>query len=82
MYGSGISHEGELVDLASDIDIIEKSGAWYSYNGEKIGQGKENAKAYLKNNPEFAKQIEEQIREHYNFNDVKDNKKEKETKEK
>ena len=82
MYGSGISHEGELVDLASDIDIIEKSGAWYSYNGEKIGQGKENAKAYLKNNPEFAKQIEEQIREHYNFNDVKDKKKEKETKEK
>ena len=79
MYGSGISHEGELVDLASDIDIIEKSGAWYSYNGEKIGQGKENAKAYLRNNPEFAKQIEEQIREHYNFNDVKDKKKEKET---
>ena len=82
MYGSGISHEGELVDLASDIDIIEKSGAWYSYNGEKIGQGKENAKAYLRNNPEFANQIEEQIREHYNFNDVKNKKKEKETKEK
>ena len=82
MYGEGVSKEGEIVDIASNLGIIDKSGAWFSYNGEKIGQGKENAKAYLRNNPEFAKQIEEQIREHYNFNDVKDKKKEKETKEK
>jgi recombination protein RecA len=55
MYGEGISKEGEIVDLASDLSIIEKTGAWYSYNGEKIGQGKENVKLYLKNNPELRK---------------------------
>ena len=53
MYGEGISREGEIVDLASEIGIIEKSGAWYSYNGDKIGQGKENVKVYLKENPEL-----------------------------
>ncbi len=67
MYGEGVSYEGELVDLAADIDVIEKSGAWYSYNGEKIGQGKENAKIFLKNNPEIAEEVEKQIREHYNI---------------
>ena len=65
MYGEGVSYEGELIDLASDIDIINKSGAWYSYNGEKIGQGKENAKIFLKNNPDIAEAVEYQIREHY-----------------
>ncbi len=65
MYGEGVSYEGELVDLAAEIDVIEKSGAWYSYRGEKIGQGKENAKIFLKNNPELAAEIELQVREHY-----------------
>ena len=63
MYGEGISKYGELVDLASEINIIEKSGAWYSYNGEKIGQGRENAKIFLKGNPEICKEIEVQVRE-------------------
>ncbi len=69
MYGEGISREGELCDIASELNIMEKSGAWYSYNGEKIGQGKENTKIYLKNNPEIASEIEGLIREHYNFKD-------------
>ncbi len=68
MYGEGVSYEGELVDLASDIDIINKSGAWYSYNGEKIGQGKENTKLFLKNNPEIAQEIDKKVREHYGIN--------------
>ncbi|MDD5865811.1 MAG: recombinase RecA [bacterium] len=67
MYGEGISREGEIIDLASDINIIEKSGAWYSYNGEKIGQGKENVKAYLKNNPSLTNELENKIREHFGF---------------
>ena len=67
MYGQGISKDGELIDLAVDINIIEKSGAWYSYNGEKIGQGKENVKIFLKNNPDIREKIEKQIREHFNF---------------
>ncbi len=65
MYGEGVSYEGELVDLAAEIDVVEKSGAWYSYHGEKIGQGKENAKIFLKNNPELAAEIEMQVREHH-----------------
>lgn len=69
MYGEGVSHEGELIDIASELGIIEKSGAWYAYNGEKIGQGKENAKIFLKNNPEIASQVESLIREHYDFKD-------------
>ena len=67
MYGEGISREGEIVDLASDIDIIDKSGAWYSYNGEKIGQGKENVKAFLRNNVELKTEIENIVRKHYGF---------------
>ena len=67
MYGEGISREGEIVDLASDIDIIDKSGAWYSYNGDKIGQGKENVKNYLKNNPALKIEIENKIKDHYGF---------------
>ena len=63
MYGEGISHYGELVDIASDMNIIEKSGSWFSYKGEKIGQGREKVKEFLKNNPEIATEIENQIRE-------------------
>ena len=62
IYGQGISKVGEIVDLAVDADIIHKSGAWFSYEGEKIGQGRENAKEFLKNNPEIAAKIEEQIK--------------------
>ena len=75
MYGEGVSREGEIVDIASDINIIEKSGAWYSYNGEKIGQGKENVKALLKDNPKLKEELEQKIREHFQIN--KDNAKDK-----
>ena len=76
MYGEGISHVGEIIDIGSEINVIEKSGAWYSYNGEKIGQGKENAKAFLKLNSDIKEKIEEQIYEHFDFfNSKKDNKK-------
>ena len=67
MYGEGISKEGEIIDIASDLAIIDKSGAWYSYNGEKIGQGKENVKNYLKENPAIRDEIEEKVRDHYGF---------------
>ena len=63
MYGKGISKNGELIDLGAKADIIEKSGAWYAYKGEKIGQGKENAKLYLEKNPNVANEIEKAIRE-------------------
>ncbi len=67
MYGEGISKEGELIDLASDLGIIEKSGAWYSYNSDKIGQGKENVKQYLKENLETTKEIDAKVRDYYGF---------------
>lgn len=70
MYGEGVSHVGELVDIASELGIMDKAGAWYSYNGEKIGQGRENTKIFLKNNPEIADEIENQIREHYGFKTI------------
>ncbi|TAJ97846.1 DNA recombination/repair protein RecA, partial [bacterium] len=57
LYGTGISREGELVDLGSEIGILEKSGAWYSFNGERIGQGRESAKEFLKQHPETAKEV-------------------------
>ena len=63
MYGKGISKTGELIDLGAKADIVEKSGAWYAYKGEKIGQGKENAKLYLEQNPKAAAEIEMAIRE-------------------
>jgi recombination protein RecA len=62
LYGEGISREGELIDLGSDNKIVEKSGAWYSYGSERIGQGKDNARQYLKDNPSVAKEIEEKLR--------------------
>ena len=67
MYGEGISKDSELVDLGVEINIIEKSGAWYSYNGEKIGQGKENVKLFLQAHQDIRDKIEKQIREHFNF---------------
>ena len=66
--------EGEIIDLASDAGIIEKTGAWYSYNGEKLGQGKENVKLLLKDNTDLAKELEEKVREFYDIS-VKEDKK-------
>ena len=80
MYGEGVSYEGELVDLASDANIIEKSGAWYSYNGNKIGQGKENVKLLLKDNVQLRDEIDKKVREHYGIY-KKEKKKNKEVKE-
>jgi len=71
MYGEGVSKEGDLIDLASEAKIIEKTGAWYSYKGEKLGQGKENVKALLKSNPEMTNEIETLVREHYEINNKK-----------
>lgn len=68
MYGEGVSKEGEIVDIASNLGIIDKSGAWFSYNGEKIGQGKENVKLLLKENKALFEEINSKVREHYNFN--------------
>ena len=65
MYGEGVSHEGELIELAVNANIIEKSGAWFSYKGEKIGQGKENVKLLLKDNKELCKEIEDATKEYY-----------------
>jgi recombination protein RecA len=62
MYGAGISHEGEIIELGSNHNIIDKSGAWYSYKGERIGQGKDNTRIFLQQNPKIAAEIEEQIR--------------------
>ena len=67
MYGEGVSKEGEIVDLATEINALDKSGAWYSYNGEKVGQGKENVKAYLRENTDIRDELEYKIREHYNI---------------
>ena len=65
MYGSGISHEGDLIDLASENGIVEKSGSWFAFNGERIGQGRENAKEYLKEHPEVSKEIEGKVFEKF-----------------
>ncbi|MDK6863015.1 MULTISPECIES: recombinase RecA [Nosocomiicoccus] len=67
MYGQGISRTGELLDLGVEYDIVDKSGAWYSYNGERLGQGKENAKEYLTNNPEVLEEINDKLRNELGF---------------
>ena len=83
MYGEGVSQIGEIVDLAAEADIIDKSGAWYAYNGDKIGQGRENTKLYLKNNPDLLKEIEEKVRDFYGISNKKaTNNKESKDKEK
>ena len=71
MYGTGISREGEIIDMGVEADIVEKSGAWYSYKGEKIGQGKDNARDFLKANQELAKEIEGLIRAKLGINSNK-----------
>ncbi len=67
MYGEGISREGSILDIGSDLDIISKSGAWYAYNDERVGQGRENAKQYLKEHSEITEKIETDIRSHHNL---------------
>ena len=74
MFGEGISKEGELVDYGVKLDIIDKSGSWYSYGDIKLGQGRENAKAYLKEHPEVAKEIEDKIKEAMGFKIKKEDK--------
>ena len=65
MFGKGISREGDVLDLAANINVINKSGAWYAYEGSKIGQGRENAKVYLREHPEIMKEVDRKVREHY-----------------
>ncbi len=67
MFGEGISFEGDVLDLASEIGVIQKSGAWYAYDGNKIGQGRDNAKLFLRENPDICRVIEQKVREHYNL---------------
>lgn len=67
MFGKGISKEGDVLDLAANIDLVKKSGAWYAYEGEKIGQGRENAKAYLETHPELMEELDRKVRAHYHL---------------
>ena len=67
IYGKGISKEGDILDLAADVDIVNKSGAWYAYKETRIGQGRENAKQFLRENPDVCQEIENQVREHYDL---------------
>ena len=67
MFGEGISREGDILDLAAGLDIVMKSGAWYAYDGNKIGQGRENAKQYLKEHAEICEKISQKVRIHYGF---------------
>ena len=67
MFGTGISREGEILDLAAECNVVNKSGAWYSYNGERIGQGRENVKIFLKDHPEICEEIEKKVRIQYHL---------------
>ncbi len=68
LYGEGISREGEIIDLGVDCGVVEKSGAWYSYKGERVGQGKDNSREFLREHPEMALEIENRVREHFGVN--------------
>ena len=70
VFGEGISRVGDILDLAADNNIVSKSGAWYAYEGTKIGQGRENAKQYLKDNPAVCEEIERKVREHFGLLDT------------
>lgn len=70
MYGEGISREGSIIDIGAELDIVAKSGAWYSFNDERLGQGRENAKQYLKEHPDIANEIEQKIREYHSLGKV------------
>lgn len=72
MFGQGISREGDILDLAANINVVNKSGAWYAYEGDKIGQGRENAKTFLKEHPEMRDEIEQKVRDFYKLNGSED----------
>lgn len=78
MFGKGISREGDILDLAAEIDVIRKSGAWYAYKEERIGQGRENAKSYLAEHPEVMEEVEKQVRAHYQLHGSQEEEAEKE----
>ncbi len=82
MFGEGISRESDILDLAANVDIVEKSGAWYAYKGEKIGQGRENAKLYLKQNPDVMAEVEKAVRAKYFGEEVVEEETKKTTKKK
>jgi recombination protein RecA len=65
LYGEGISREGSLIDMGVDAGIVKKSGAWYTYEGDQLGQGKENSRAFLRDNPDLSNEIEKRIKETY-----------------
>lgn len=73
MYGEGISKVGDLLDIAADVDIVKKSGAWYSYNEIKLGQGRENVKKFLEDNPDLINEIDEKVRKHYKLDENREN---------
>ena len=73
MYGEGVSRAGEVIDLGVEAGVIEKTGAWYSYQGEKLGQGKENVKLLLKDNPELRDELEKKVRDYYQISLAGDN---------
>lgn len=77
MFGKGISREGDLLDLAASTEIVNKSGAWYAYNGDKIGQGRENSKVYLAEHPELMDEIEAKVREYYSIDKSEDKEEDK-----
>lgn len=79
MFGKGISKEGDILDLAVGLNLVNKSGAWFAYNGDKIGQGRENAKTYLAEHPEIMSELDKKIREHYQFDGSKEVDKEENT---
>lgn len=80
MFGKGISKEGDILDLATKLDLVKKSGVWYAYEGDKIGQGRENAKTYLSAHPEIMEELEKKVREHYQLGTDSSEKDEKEVK--
>ena len=80
MFGKGISKEGDILDLATKLDLVKKSGAWYAYEGDRIGQGRENAKTYLSAHPEIMEELEKKVREHYQLGTDSSEKDEKEVK--
>ena len=73
MYGEGISKVGDLLDIAADIEVVKKSGAWYAYNDTKLGHGWENAKKFLTDNPDLISEIDEKVRKHYKLDENQEN---------
>jgi len=73
MYGEGISKVGDLLDIATEAEIVKKSGAWYAYNDTKLGQGRENVKKFLSDNPDLIKEIDEKVRHHYKLDENREN---------